>query len=247
MNYKPQLLSLAVAAISGAALWLYLGQVEAETSGGPKSSVLVATRDIAIGEMLDSDRLGLRQVPQAYLDQRHIPAEKLSALVGARVSTPIRAGESLVWSDLANMHGERRDLADLIAQGMRALPIPAGAEGLFGGLLRPGDRVDILYTARGAATVTLLQNVLVLAVGPDTQNTGHRATGPVVTVSLSPEQAQTVVHARTQGSLEVALRHPDDTLVLNGLPDTKSVIPESADARAKLSRRSAQQEDSHVR
>lgn len=242
-NAKLLLVATLLAAASGLGLWSYLKRFEAETSGGPRTPVLMATRDIPLGHVLQEDMLGFRQVPQAYLEPRQISAEELPAVLGARLNLAVRAGESVLWSDLANMQGERRDLSGLIEPGMRALTVAASAESLFGGLLRPGDRVDVLYTpdlgnASKPATVTLLQSVLVLAVGTDTGAPGGSAAlGSVVTVSLTPEQAQVVVHARTRGSLDVALRHPDDTLVLDGLPASQAEALEQAEARARLSRR----------
>lgn len=239
-------LSLSLSLISGLCLWLYMARFEAEMSGGPRSAVLIATRDISMGETLTEDMLGLRNVPQAYLEPRHISVEELSAVLGARMSMSVNAGESVLWSDLASMQNERRDLSGLIDPGMRALTVPASAQSLFGGLLRPGDRVDVLYTAAGSfdgpgSTVTLLQNVLVLAVGADMGSPGSRGkAGSVVTVSVSPEQAQAVVHARTKGALDVALRNPDDTLVLEGLPDTQTSALQQAEERARLSQRVAQ-------
>src|SRR5205823_4569768 len=80
----------------------------------------------------------------------------------------------VLWTDLATNSDARRDLSSLVRAPMRAVTIRADATSTFGGLIRPGDRVDVLTTmARGNAegdrlTLPLLQNVLVLAAGRDT-------------------------------------------------------------------------------
>ncbi|MDD9945738.1 MAG: Flp pilus assembly protein CpaB [Myxococcales bacterium] len=240
---KAFLISLLLAVASGGSLLFYTQRFEAETSGGPKSGVLIATRDIGMGARLDRGMLGVRQVPQAYLEPRHIAVEELESVLGARMSMSVNAGESVLWSDLASMQNTRRDLSGLIEPGMRALAIHTGDTGQFAGLLRPGDRVDVVYSSGGSMsnpnkTVTLLQNVLVLAVGSDTGGSSKtRSRSRAVSVSVSPEQAQAIIHARMSGKLDVALRNPDDTLVLEGLPETGTQALRQADTRLRLSQR----------
>ena len=227
MDRKALLIALVLAVIGSVCLFLYMRRFEAETSGGPKLDVLIAARDIPIGVNLKRGMLGLRQLPQAYIEQRHIMVGDMESVLGARMSMAVHANEAILWSDLASMQAERRDLSGLIEPGMRAMTISArgSSGGMFGGLLRPGDRVDVLHTPTrtgpsGSVTITLLQNVVVLAVGTDTgggASTGSRSS--TVTVSVSPEQAQLIVHAGTEGPLDVVLRNPEDIVVLKDLPE----------------------------
>jgi Flp pilus assembly protein CpaB len=64
----------------------------------------------------------------------------------------------------------------------------------------------------------------VLAVGSDVgaSDTKAGSNGRAVTVSLTPEQAQLVTHAQSQGQLDVVLRNPEDIVVLKDLPETTS-------------------------
>jgi len=98
------------------------------------------------------------------------------------------------------------------------------------GLLRPGDRVDIIGTfptgskdqvipeagggsSVGYITMTLLQNVTLLAVGQDIQsNTGDNDNNSYnsVTMSVTVEEAELLTIAQTRGELELLLRHPED-------------------------------------
>ena len=72
MNRRALLIALAAALLGGACLFLYMRRFEAETSGGPKIKVLMAARDIPFGTALTREMLGVRQLPQAYVEQRHI-------------------------------------------------------------------------------------------------------------------------------------------------------------------------------
>ena len=188
---------------------------------------MIATRELKLGEKLDKGALGIRQLPQAYLEQRHIRLTDLDAVLGAQLSMRVHANEAILWSDLSSTQSERRDLSGLIQPGMRAFAFMAKRSAPFAGLLRPGDRVDVLFSPGGhlgtatSATMTLLQNVLVLAVGGDVGgNDKASSTGRAVTVSLTPEQSQLVTHAASEGQLDVVLRNPEDIVVLKDLPET---------------------------
>jgi pilus assembly protein CpaB len=230
VDRKAILIASITAAIGGACLFAYMKRFEAETSGGEKVEVLIATRDLKLGEKLDKSALGIRKLPQSYIEQRHIRLSELDAVLGAQLSLSVHANESILWSDLSTTQAERRDLSGLIQPGMRAFAFFAKKTAPFAGLLRPGDRVDVLYSPGDkliqggtTATITLLQNVLVLAVGTDVGGGDKSAQGGrAVTVSLTPEQAQVVTHAMGDGQLDVVLRNPEDIVVLKDLPETTS-------------------------
>ena len=84
--------------------------------------------------------IGIRDLPAAYVEERHIRAADLQRIIGVRVSMGVKANESLLWTDLATTAQQRRDLSGLVRNGMRAVTIRAPASSAFGGLLRPGVR-----------------------------------------------------------------------------------------------------------
>lgn len=236
MHKHALLVAIACAAIGAALLVVYKRRFERETSGGPKVAVLVASRDIPFGEVLDASMLAERGVPVAYLEARHIRAADARRVIGERVSRGVRASEAVLWSDLAVSTDGGRTLAEMIQPGMRALAVPATITSTFGGLLRPGDRVDAFLTtvereAEKRVTLPLLQNLLVLAVGGDV---GMAYEAPVddeddrrpaqlklstVTVAVTPRQAEMLTLAQDQGLVSLALRHPDDVTIVEALPE----------------------------
>jgi pilus assembly protein CpaB len=130
-------------------------------------------------------------------------------------------------SDVAKF-AERRQLSALVSNGMRALAIDGRAAD-FDGLLRPGDRVDVLLSMGGqadssGATHTLLQNLLVLSVGGTTLRTdGNEKTysrGSTVTLSASVEQAQVLTEAMRRGKLTLTLRNGEDITIVEGISET---------------------------
>ncbi len=235
MNRKALLAALVMALAGTALLLLYKERLEAEASGGAPVGVLMAVKDVPLGTVLTDEMLGVRQLPESYVEQRHIRVADANRVVGVRVSMEVKANESILWSDLVTGGGERRDLSSLVKSGMRAITIRADATSAFGGLLRPGDRVDAFITVeregveRGRVTIPLLQNVIVLAVGQDTgageddpaaHKSGGSGQGNQVTLGVTVAQAQIVAFATDRGRLSLVLRNPDDIATLDDLPAT---------------------------
>ncbi len=150
-----------------------------------------------------------------------------------------------MWTDLATTADDRRDLSVLVQPGMRAVTIRAIDHA--NQLIQPGDRVDVIATRptdRGQqATIVLMQNVLVMAVGLDTgSESGKHAIGrgdSTLTVSVTiSARAQLLSLAGDRGRLSVALRNPDDVRIVDGLVEANASA--LVDARVRASdRRSA--------
>jgi pilus assembly protein CpaB len=229
---KPAIIAASVATLAGLAVsHLYLKRLEAEVSGGPKVSVLVVSEDTPIGAVLTEDKLAVREVPQAYVEERNVRASEVKRVLGVRVAGGLRANEAVLWSDLMKFSEHGRVLSGLVQNGLRAVTVDARAAD-FDGLLRPGDRVDVLFTTpskdtEGGATTTLLQNLLVLSVGSDLgkRDDGNKddiASGRTgsVTLSATLEQAQLLTQAKERGRLGLTLRNPDDIQLVEGVPET---------------------------
>lgn len=228
MQWKPLVAAVVVAVVGAALLFLYLERFEAEATGGPKVSVLVAAKAVPLGTILTEDMIAAQGLPQAYLEDRHIPESERAQAIGVRVRTEIRPGESILWSDLATASGQRRDLSSLVQPNMRALSVRTQKEA-FGGLVRPGDRVDLLLTTeREASPVTFLlqQNLLLLAVGKDVGGegsgtaVGRGGTNHQITLSVTPEQSQAITEALKIGELSFVLRNPEDLGIHEKMPET---------------------------
>jgi len=260
MNKKALLAAATAALIGLGMLWLYMKRFEEEASGGPPVAVLMATQDIPLGSTLTEEMIGIRNLPAAYVEERHIRAADAQRIIGVRVSMGVKANESLLWTDLATTAQQRRDLSGLVRNGMRAVTIRADATSAFGGLLRPGDRVDVLLTSgrrrgeRERVTIPLLQSVIVLAVGRDTgaEEIGRDDRDSFfrrfneVTLSVTVEQAQVLTYADQTGILTLVLRNPDDIAILDGLPETTQGDILEPEQRARLLRREQTDDDTSV-
>lgn len=259
MNRKALIAAAVAAALGLSMLFLYMKRFEDEAHGGDDIEVVMAVQDIPVGTAITDAMVATHKLPAAYLEEaRHIRANQVPRIIGVRTTTMVHANESLLWTDLSTTTDERRNLATLITPGMRAVTVRAGMTANFAGLLRPGDRVDVLLTTDkpitvGGATdnrvtITLLQSVLVLATG---QNTGGEqritqgrpgtqtmtTTYNQVTLSVRQDQVQVVAFAQDRGDLMLALRNPDDIASRNDLPETTERDILEIERRNRLLRR----------
>ena len=87
------------------------------------------------------------------------------------------------------------------------------------GFIHAGNRVDVLVTivpdknaSSNPVTKIVLENILVLAAGPDVEKKGKEPTNVnVITLEVAPEEAEKLALAATEGKLQLALRNFNDT------------------------------------
>lgn len=235
-------ISCLLAALGIGLLALYLHRFETEVSGGERVQLLAVIQPIPRGSVLTDEMLGVREVPVSYVESRAVKAAELAKVKGIRTAIDLDPQDSLLWTDLA-IAVENRDLSSLVQSGNRAFTIEASRNSSGNDLIRPGDYVDVLATFSGngataRATRVLLQRVLVLAVGTETERQAFQAKSEKstptlrsasLTLSLRLEEAQMVAAAREEGELSVVLRGVTDPTVLEGVPDvTPSNLVEAA-------------------
>jgi pilus assembly protein CpaB len=235
-------LGCAVAAVS--LFVLYLKQYERESSGGEAVRVLVVLHPLEAGEQLTEDALGVKDVPQAYVEDRAVRESDKNRVLGLRVGGLVQAQQTLMWTDLSVTSEERRELSTLVQPGRRALTI-GFKNGVMAALVRPGDSVDVIAIgdarSENRAAKVLLQNVLVLAVGSstvadpraDAQQRDVREGDLTLSVTLA--EAQQLTLARERGELSVVVRNVDDA-------QTTERVADSNDAPRAVAERSGPSE-----
>jgi pilus assembly protein CpaB len=133
-----------------------------------------------------------------------------------------------------------------IEPGKRAIAVPITDASGVAGLIQPRSRVDVLFTRSGTvaevSTITILQDVEVLAVGRITQvgqTVDPRAPKvPVATLLVTPEEARRLELAKNQGKISLALRNPlDRSLAADAVPVTADALDPMVYARSARARR----------
>ena len=244
MNRTALIAALSAMALGILLLGLYLNRFRAQATGGAPVSLLMVTKDVPIGDTLTEAVLGVRKLPEGYIEDRHVRADDLSRVLGVRVSVDLKAAQTLLWTDLATAQRERVVLAGLVRKGLRAITIKAEQTSSMGGLLQPGDRVDVLLTkekpdSNRKVTVPLLQNILVLAIG---RNTGagvedeRQRNNSAITLGLTIDEAALLAQAEEGGRLRLILRNTEDLEILEGVAETDDRDVLEAERRAKRQR-----------
>ena len=223
--------------------------------------ILAAARDLSVGTLLrDEDMTGV-EVAKEDVRRAHLvieSAKTVDSLRGHAVREPIVAGRPLTRSALV-APGQRGFLAAALAPGTRAATIRLGAGTSHAGLIDPGDRVDVILTARmrldanteSVFTRTILEDVRVVAVDRQVDagaGSGEeevaRAKIVTATLEVSPAQAGLLALGEHEGTLALVVRSiaaapvrrtSGDTVELRALldlPEPEAPPPPEEDAAA---------------
>lgn len=247
MNRRALLVAFILAAMGASLLFFYVQRFEREASGGEKVRLLATVKPLERGAVITEDAISAREIPQAYVEDRAIKYIDRQKIIGLKVGSTLAAQQTLLWSDLAVANDERRDLSSLIQPGNRAMAVKATNDDKSFALIHPGDYVDVVATMAAAAdkpdtklAIVLLQRVLVLAVGLDTEarttDGASKANSRdlILSLSVNLQEAQLLALAMDKGKLSVALRNPSDPRVIAGIPDMNSTALTDTKVRSEV-------------
>lgn len=216
MNARRLTTAFAIAlTVSGLCTWAFSRKM---TTRAPEKIAEVRyvapAKPLGPGELLRPDNLEL----VAWPAKEPIAGSftKFDELVGRSVLYPISKDQPITDKFLSSP-GSGVGLAARIPQGMRAIALRSDEVMGVAGFLFPGSHLDVLVTLRTTSspdptTCTVLQDAEVLAVGQKFQPEpdGKPVTATVVTLLLTPEDAERAVLASTQGNFHFVLRSGSD-------------------------------------
>jgi pilus assembly protein CpaB len=219
-------------------------QSSRNTSTAPGEEVLVAADDLQVGTRIDDKDVKFVRFPSSDLPVGVFHFK--DKVVGRGVVQPIYKGEFILTSKLAGENAGA-GLPGLIPPGMRAISVRVNDTTSVSGFVLPGTRVDILLTGNPGGsseqqTTTVLENVAVIATGQklERNSAGEPQTTTVITLLVSPDDAQKLTLASNQGKIQLALRNPLDTKQeelaaarADGLYKITAPPPQPAPVRAK--------------
>jgi pilus assembly protein CpaB len=190
-------------------------QAKNGAGGDPGVDVMVAANDLQVGARVDEHDIKIIRIPGADLPPG--APRKRSDVIGHGVIIPISRGEFILPNRLA-AENAGAGLPSLIPPGMRAVSVRVNEVVSVAGFVTPGTRVDVLLTGTPGTngdqeTTTVLQNVAVLASGHtlERNSSGEAQNTAVITLLVSPDDAQRLTLASSQGHIQLALRNPLDT------------------------------------
>jgi pilus assembly protein CpaB len=225
MNRTTRTITVIVGAVAVAAAASFLVYRALERVARPAPVVMtttvVAARDVAAGTMLTADHVKVVEWPA----DKRLPTTflKVEEVEGRGTIDILRQHEPITASKLAPK-GAGAGLQPTIPPGMRAISIKVNEIIGVAGFVTPGARVDVLVTLddRTASkeekmTRIVVSNVEVLTAGTRYDQDQSREDGKpiptsVVTLMVTPDDAERVALAQNEGKINLTLRNPLDTV-----------------------------------
>lgn len=221
MRTRTIIILAAALVVGGVTAYLaisYLGgQEDARERAAERETVqvVVAAREMPSGHVLAAEDVRLVTWPADAVPAEYANSE--ADVVGRGLLAPVAANEPLLPAKLARMEAGG-GLPITIPENTRALSVAVDQVVGVAGFVLPGTRVDVVVIMEQPGTSEMaskivLQNIPVLSAGQSYQRQvqGEPMTVSVVTLLVTPEQAETLTLARSQGIIQLALRNPLDT------------------------------------
>jgi pilus assembly protein CpaB len=219
MNRRNRTLLVLVVAVGLAGLATYgvfrtiksipVRQVEVATK-----HVVVAAANLPLGTRLTKDQVKVVGWPAATPLQGSF--DSVEAVVDRGVIQPVQANEPLTENKLAPKEAGA-GLSPSIPAGMRALSVKVNDVIGVAGFTVPGARVDVVVVVKerdNSMARVVVSNLQVLTAGTkydiEQAKDGKPMPSNVVTLLVTPEQAERISLAQTNGSITLVLRNPLD-------------------------------------
>jgi pilus assembly protein CpaB len=183
--------------------------------------IVVAAGPLSLGTRLEA--ANLRLLP--WDAKTPVPGmfTQIEDCVNRVITTSLIENEPILEGKLAPTDA-MAGLPSTIPEGMRALSVAVNEVVGVAGFVLPGSVVDVLVTGGpesggggNSLTRTILQRVRVLAAGQKVEQDekGTPQTVPVITLLVTPEEANRLTMASTEGRIQLALRNTIDTQQAN--------------------------------
>jgi pilus assembly protein CpaB len=222
---------LLIAILAGGGLaygtYDYLQNVPVKTVTLPTRKVVVANADLGLGRQLRREDLATIDWPASAVPEGAF--EDPAAIVDRGLIVSVVKHELILPAKLASKEAGS-GLPPMIPAGKRALSVRVNEVIGVAGYVLPGAHVDVVATANPTSrseditTKVVLSNVEVLTAGTrleqDTPD-GKPMQVSVVTLLVTPDEAERLTLASTEGKIQLALRNPLD----KASPETTGIRP----------------------
>jgi pilus assembly protein CpaB len=196
-------------------------QMTSHANNAPKTDptnqkdLVVATRPLGVGVLVKPPDVKIIRVSTDSFPKGAF--SKVEDVLDRPVISNVLLDEPVLEGRLA-VKGSGLGLAPTIPVGMRAVSVRVNDVAGVAGFVLPGMHVDVLVTGRPPTgesdmTTTCLQNILVLSAGQNIQPDARGAamSAPTVTLLATPDQAEILTLAGTDGRIQLVLRNSSDS------------------------------------
>ena len=211
------LAALAFGLIAAVSVSRYLANAQQYTRN--LNNVVIAKVDIPVGTRIIQEQLTVAQFPRSVAPEGTY-AKIDENLIGRVAVTRIAAREPITESRLAPI-GSAAGLSSVIPEGYRAMNVRVDDVVGISGFIMPNTLVDIVVVIdppdggnqRERISKIVLQNIKVLANGqnldkPKNEKEAERV--KTVTLQVTPEQAEKLALASSEGRLQLVMRNSID-------------------------------------
>jgi len=220
-------LAIAILAGGGLAYGTYnlMQNQPVKTVATPTQGVVVAAADLSLGAELRNEDLQVMSFPAGQTPAGTFT--KPQDILGRGLIASVVKNEPILEAKLAPTEAGA-GLPPVIPEGMRAVSVRVNEVVGVAGYVLPGTRVDVVATAKPGnqadmMSKVVLANVQVLTAGTriEQEEQGKPMQVTVVTLLVTPEQAERLALASTEGKIQLALRNPLD----QSAPATPGIRP----------------------
>jgi pilus assembly protein CpaB len=213
-------LSSAIGLVASVFVYRVVIQAMASTQPQPGDAIVIAAVNIGLAETITSQHVKLVAWPKAS-----VPTGALRSVADAEgrvVRGSIVAGEPLLEAKLApQLSGRGGIMPMLVPEGQRGVTIKVDDAIKESGFVLPNSHVDVVVSmprqpgSQERVAKVILQDVPVLAAGQTVEMRDNKpVTVTTVTLSLTPEQAERLALAQTEGRLTLTTRNLRDNRVV---------------------------------
>jgi pilus assembly protein CpaB len=211
------LAALAFGLVAAVSVSRYLANAQAYTKN--LNNVVIAKVDIPVGSRIIAEQLTVAQFPRSVAPEGTY-AKIDDKLIGRVAVTRIAAREPITEARLAPI-GSAAGLSSVIPEGYRAMNVRVDDVVGISGFIMPNTLVDVVVVIdppdggnqRERISKIVLQNIKVLANGqnldkPKNEKEAERV--KTVTLQVTPEQAEKLALASSEGRLQLVMRNSID-------------------------------------
>lgn len=222
------ILAVVIGLVAAGGIYLFLSDMKKTYQDqGDFVQVPVARQRIPAKTQITSQMFELKEIPAKYINERAVVDPK--EVQGKIARSEILPGEQVLQDKLAKDKDASAGLSFLLPPGKRAVTIAVNEVSGLAGLVKPGDRVDVMGTfdlqgavgqEKSSITSLLIQNADVLSIDQSTnpagnsQDTQKATPARTLTLSVTPEQAQPLILCSEKGSIQLLLRPATDQEIM---------------------------------
>jgi len=201
-----------------------------------KIPVIIAKGDLPSGTVLSHQDLLVDDVIANVVRGKAVEEKDQMLLLGRKTTQPLSKHAVIYWADIEGGAPALRGLASDIKEKMRGISVNVSGAAAVSGMVQPNDHIDVIGTFSFPSktvpgeleleTLTILQDVLVLATGKETAKSRllfagntSAASYNTVTLEVTPREAEMLAFLDTmKGRIYLTLRNPNDVYFEVTLP-----------------------------